>query len=382
MAKDINGKKLPKGITYRSDGRYMGRFVYQGEQFTFYNSNLKEITKEMQNKRYEVEHGLYSKESNLTMDSWFNTWMDEYKINSVKYGTLLIYRKTYTLYIEKPFGKKKLTDIRPEHIQKLLNEMNQKYARETIKLVVVVLGGMYKQAYKNGIIQKNPVPLTTMPRETKKKEIRVLDMKEQKLFLEAAESSPYYDLYRVALNTGMRAGELRALEWSDIDFRNKMIHVNGTLKYQKGKGYYKDLPKTKTSNRDIPMLDIVYTIFKEQKRQQSKRRLAVGEKWQPMVGLEKLVFTNEFGQPASHDALNHDMKKIERYINEEGTEFNHITPHTLRHTFATRGLENGIPPKVMQEFLGHTSITMTLDIYSHVLPDTKANEIQKLANLF
>lgn len=382
MAKDTNSKKLPKGITYRSDGRYMGRFVHQGEKFTFYNSNLKELTKEMQNKRYEVEHGLYSKESNLTMDSWFTTWMDEYKANSVKYGTLLIYRKTYTLYIEKPFGKRKLTDIRPEHIQKLLNEMNQKYARETIKLVVVVLGGMYKQAYKNGIIQKNPVPLTTMPRETKKKEIRVLDMKEQKLFLEAAESSPYYDLYRVALNTGMRAGELRALEWSDIDFRNKMIHVNGTLKYQKGEGYYKDLPKTKTSDRDIPMLDTVYTIFKEQKRQQSKRRLAVGEKWQPMTGLEKLVFTNEFGHPVSHDALNHDMKKIERCINEEGQEFNHITPHTLRHTFATRGLENGIPPKVMQEFLGHTSITMTLDIYSHVLPDTKASEIQKLANLF
>lgn len=76
------------------------------------------------------------------------------------------------------------------------------------------------------------------------------------------------------------------------------------------------------------------------------------------------------------------MKKIEAKIREAGYDFANISPHALRHTFATRGMEKGIPPKVMQELLGHTSITMTLDIYSHVLPNTKAQEIKKLTNMF
>lgn len=382
MAKYLNGKELPKGITYRSDGRYMGRFVYQGEQFVFYDTDLKALTKEMQEKRYEVEHGLYSKESNITVESWFKIWMEEYKANSVKYGTIESYKEVYKKYIKKSLGKRRLAEIRPEQIQKLINEMNETFSRSTIKLVIVVLGGMYKQALKNGIVQRNPIPLTSMPRETKKKEFRVLSLNEQKQFIEAAADGRFYDLYQVALNTGMRVGELRALEWQDIDFKNRIIHVTGTLKHHKGKGYLKDTPKTRSSERDIPMLDSVYSVLKNRKRQQSEQRLSLGERWQPHPGLDRLVFTNEFGHPVCHDGLNQDIKRIEQSIREAGHSFEHITPHTLRHTFATRGLENGIKPKVMQELLGHTSITMTMDIYSHVLPDTKAQEIQKLANLF
>lgn len=389
MEKAKNSPNLPKGIRQRKDGRYEARFTYKGESYTIYNKDLKAIKKELQNLKYEVEHGIYSKESKVSVDSWYKTWMEEYKKNNVKYGTYENYERIYELYIKKRLGKKALADIRPEHIQSIYNKLqNDGYSHKTISLTAVVLGGMFKQAYKNQMIIRNPVELATIPRNQKrKKDFRVMSAAEQKLFLQEAVNSSYYNFYVVSLGTGMRSGEVRALEWSDIDFKNKIIHVNGTLKYINGKGYVKDTPKTTSSERDIPMLDEVIKALKQQRKEQRELKFAVGPDWIPYPGLENLVFTSQYhrkgyGIPVSHTAINTDLNKITAAINKAGTSFEKITPHTLRHTFATRGLENGIPPKVMQELLGHTSITMTLDIYSHVLPDTKAAELQKIANMF
>ena len=116
--------------------------------------------------------------------------------------------------------------------------------------------------------------------------------------------------------------------------------------------------------------------------------MLLGLKWQPMEGLENLVFTSQynrkgFGVPIGQVSLNVDLEKIVVKIkSDKMINFEKLTPHALRHTFATRGLENKIEPKVMQELLGHTSITMTLDIYSHVLPDMKASEIRKIGHIF
>ena len=371
---------LPPGITQRPDGRYMGRFSYQGERFTFYDKDLRKLMKKMQEKQYEMEHGFYCKETNIILDKWFSTWISEYKIHAVKAGTIEAYTTSYNLYIRKKLGKKKLTQIRSEHIQKLINEMTEEYAKSTINLVFIVLNGMYKQAVKNKIIAYNPLEAVTLPKAKKKREVRVLSMEEQKIFLQYAKESVYQDFYIVALNTGMRLGEMRGLMWKDIDFQNKVIHVRRTMRYFHGKGTVLDTPKTATSVRDIPMLDEVYEVLRRHKKEQMEYRFMLGDMWKE--DFEDLVFTAPFGKHISDTAINMDMNAVVDRIKASGIEFDHIYPHVLRHTFATRGLEKGIPPKVMQELLGHTSITMTLDIYSHVLPDVKSKEIQKIANLF
>ena len=139
--------------------------------------------------------------------------------------------------------------------------------------MAVVLGGMFKQAYRNQIIRKNPVELVTRPRkQTKRKDLRVLNREEQKIFLKYASDSLYCNVYQVALATGLRSGELRALEWEDIDFKNRNIHVTGTLKYHNGEGYRKDLPKTVSSDRVIPMIDEVYKILKQQRKEQAEKQ--------------------------------------------------------------------------------------------------------------
>ena len=106
MVKNSDKKPLPKGILQRPDGRYMGRFTFSGERYTLYNTNLKKLQKELSNLQYEVEHGLYAKDTKITVGAWFHIWMEEYKKNSVKYGTYENYEKVYALYIKDKLEKR------------------------------------------------------------------------------------------------------------------------------------------------------------------------------------------------------------------------------------------------------------------------------------
>ena len=142
------------------------------------------------------------------------------------------------------------------------------------------------------------MPLAILPKAGDKKQSRVLTQEEQTLFLKyaKAKNSYLYNFFALALRTGMRNGELRALQWADIDFDNKIIHVNGTLKYiAKAKVKYMiDEPKSETSKRDIPMLDNLVTVLREHRKRQLATRMLLGDKWRPEPGFENLVFTGSF----------------------------------------------------------------------------------------
>ena len=238
---------------------------------------------------------------------------------------------------------------------------------------------------RNDIIMKNPVKLANIPKKPKRTERRVLSEQEQELFLKYSENSSFHNFYVLALATGLRIGELTALTWKDIDLKEEFLTVTGTLKYFKDTGFYKDTPKSDAGNRTVPLLPSICTMLRKLKREQNKSRLAAGPKWAPVEGLEHLVFTNKYGKPLKKRTIAYDIDTITETINKSEENipyFEKFSPHTLRHTFATRALENGIPPKVVQEILGHSSITMTLDLYTHVLPKTKSSEIMKIANLF
>lgn len=382
MASNKDEKKLPSGIVQRSDGRFMGRFSFNGERYNVYDNDLKAVKKKLADLKYEVEHGLFAKQENITVSGWFDIWIKEYKEPTVKKGTVGVYRDNFNSYIKSTLGKKKLKDIRPEHIQKVYNDLNKKgYSRNTVELVSVVLSGMYKQAVKNKIIRENPVPLATLPRIEEKKEPRVMTLDEQRTFMEYSKDIYLNDLFELALSTGMRSGELRGLQWKDIDFKNKLIHITGTLVYVNN-DYLMDTPKTPTSRRDIPMLDNVVNLLRRRKARQSEERLRLGNKWKAKEGLENLVFTTETGYPINRDILKQEVNRVIDCIRKDNANFDHITPHTFRHTFATRCIENGMSPQVLKTLLGHSKLSMTMDLYSHVLPNTKAAEIQRIASLF
>lgn len=385
MAKDLNGKVLPRGIIQRADGLYMGRFQYEGESYPpIYGKDWREVERKLNDLRYEVTHQMYSIKSKLTLDEWFDIWLKEYRGIRVKEGTKENYRNAYNGRIKPVLGKKRVTSIRMEQIQRLYNKMaEENYATETIKATAVLLYGMFKQAEKVGLVSKNVAALATIPKAKGSKERVALTVEEQALFQEYVKKySKFPHIYLVALCTGMRNGEVRGLTWDDVDFEKRIIHITGTLKYIKGKGTYRDDPKTKTSKRDIPMLNYCYDLLMEEKRIQDEEKDLAGTYWMPYQNLENLVFTKNNGQPISREMVTADMNRIFEHIKKEGQHLPQFTFHALRHTFATRGLEQGIDLKVMQTILGHTSLSMTSDLYSHVLPTTKSKEMEKLEEIF
>lgn len=385
MATDKNGKTLPKGITLRLDGRYMARFQYDGERYTIYDTNVKGLLEKMDNMKYELKHGIFCKPKEITVSAWFETWMEEYKYSTCKASTIQTYKQSYANYIQPALGKRKVTDIQPQALQKIINDLYKKgFSKSRVNFVFVILSGMFTQAQKNKLIINNPADSLVLPKYRKKSqnEKRVMSLEEQKLFLKYAKDSVYYDFYVIALSTGMRVNEIVGLQWSDIDWKNKLIHVTGTLVYLRtGLGRYKDTPKTASSRREIPMLNNIEELLKNIRHRQLENRLRLGDKWKEEEALKNMVLTYEEGGAIWDTGIRVDMKKIANQIKKDGIEFEPITPHALRHTFATRGLEQGIPLKVMQVILGHSSLAMTADLYSHVLPDTKAEEMKKIENI-
>lgn len=158
-----NDRKLPKGITMRKDGRYMARFMYQGKNYVLYDTNLEQLETAIEDLRYEVRHGLYEKEQNITVDAWFHTWMNEYKRRQVKATTCRVYDTTYSVHIKPYIGGKKMKDVRPLHLQQILNAESEKMKQQTLSGIHIVMNMLFKQAYKNGIIRQNPAERTTLP---------------------------------------------------------------------------------------------------------------------------------------------------------------------------------------------------------------------------
>ena len=310
-------KPLPKGITLRKDGRYMGRFMYRGEKYTVYGENPRKVKKELDNLRYEVEHSMYEKPSNITVDAWFLEWISTYKSRTVKPTTLENYQIAYKNHIQKSLGKKRLVDIRATDIQKILNAMADKnFAKGIIGRSKNVLNGMLEQARKNKLIKENPLSDVTMPNGAGKRQRNSLTRQEQEFVLEyVGNYAPgFYTLYALALCTGMRLGELLGLRWQDVDFSKRVIHVTGTLTKLSAKGSkpYRTTPKTRTSYRDIPMTKEAYEILKCERKEQLRVKMQQGEQWAPLEGLEDLVFLSWTGEPQSRSNIRNANQEADR----------------------------------------------------------------------
>lgn len=374
-------KKLPQGITLRKDGRYMWRFKYAGTTYSGYSKKISEAKKSMRDKRYEVEHGIYSKEQNIIYDAWFNEWIEVYKSAVCKPSTINLYKNVYNRYIKKIFGKKQVKSLRAEVIQKFVNEMAGKYSKAVVSTINFLLYDSLQQAVRNRIIARNPMENNTPPKYKNSEKKKALTAETERIFLNAAKESCYYPLYRMASLTGMRIGEILGLRWQNIDFDKGEISITHTMCYIPQKGQYLDAPKSAASRRIIPMekQSEVYELLKEWRKKQLRQRLQAGEYWKPLKGMEDIVFTTNHGTPHYDMNVRTDQRKIVEQLKKNGVEIDICTFHTLRHCFATRCIENGMDPKALQAILGHSTFAMTMDLYCDVMEDTKRKEMLKIA---
>lgn len=232
---------------------------------------------------------------------------------------------------------------------------------------------MLSKAMENDLLVKNPAKhLVTRICNEPKKERRVLTIKETELFIEYAKNCRYYNLFIVALETGMRIGELGGLFWSDVDFKKRAISINRTMCYVQGKnGYYFEThsPKTVSGKRLIPMTNKCAEALTRQKLIQSSCK---------NTEFSDLVFSTMRNRPLQEMSIITSINTILTNMSKDGIHIQKFRPHAFRHTFATRAIENGVNPKTLQKLLGHSTLQMTMDLYCHVTDDTLFNEMKKM----
>lgn len=398
MALDKNGKELPKGITWLpKKGLYMGRFQYEGQSYAVYTKTLKEAKKKLADQKYEAEHGLSGKADRITLNEWFDTWLKTYKTGKVKNTTIGTYTALYDRFVREPLGGRYLAKIRTVEIQRLYNEIIDKgLSPKYLKTLHNTLSNVFKMAVNNDLIAKNPCTQTIRP-TIDTPERRVLTASEQSRLLSFIRQEKYKNIepaITVLLGTGLRIGELLGMKWEDLDLESgeKTLTVRRTLvrttnKETQEKRFTFQEPKTASGTRTIPLQESVVKALRRQKINQAHHKLS--GRWNPPTGFEGLVFSGKKGQPQWRSCIAGSLDKIITAMNEGEKELaikehrppvimEHINLHACRHSFATRCLEAGIAPKIVQSWLGHSSIEITLDLYSHVNQDVSFENMRRL----
>jgi len=374
MGKSINGKELGRGITQRkSDGLYQGRFTNRfGKVVTLYDKTYRGIREQLQKAQCEDSKALNVVSKDVTLDEWYKVWMDTCKKNC-RDSTKQTYANHYKR-IQKELGYRKLTALTLVILQQEFNKLDSDNERKNSKKILV---DMLEKAIASDLLVKNVAKqINPIISKEKKKKRRVLTVEETKWFLSAANGSFYADLYILALETGMRVGELMGLMWRDVDFDKKMIHISRTLCYFSCEGNYifeVHPPKTENSERIIPMSNRAYEALKRQRVQRQKILLKNSDTAEEY---KDLVFVTRNNKPTQQFILQECMDVVSKKIQQEHPEFERISPHTFRHSFATRAIENGVQPKTLQILLGHASLQTTMDRYCHVTDDTTVAAIK------
>lgn len=385
MGKDLKGKELGVGLSQRKDGRFSAKFTKKNgnrSEKTF--SKVTEAREWLSEQKY-LDSTIGT--GDMLVDDWYKFWIANYKEGIVADNTAKNYRNRYKANIKKEIGNMKLCDVKQLHCQRILNDMfeNGRYSFGTMELTQITMHAIFKGAIENGYLYRNPAEGLKLKRREEEDERRVLTRDEQKTFKEYAKDSLYSNAYCLVLETGLRSGEVGGLKWEDVDLENKVLYVRRTLLQDAKKGgFYFGLPKSKQSKRKIPLTNEAVSILKNQKILQNKLKIK-SKDWH--TEWNGLVFTTINGNPVGSSTFRMMMIRIVNNINldrkcssEDGVyeEFKHAYMHALRHTFATRCIENGVQPKTLQKILGHSTLAVTMDLYVHVTDEHIFEEIKKM----
>lgn len=389
MGKSLKGKECGKGIRQRKDGLYSARFVDKlGNRHEKYFATIPEARNWIEESKYADKHEGIFVPTETTVDEWFEFWIENI-VGDLAPNTLRNYRERYTFNIQPVIGKMAIANVKPMHCKKVLLQMDETYAGSTIRQTYIAMGTMLKAALMNDLIIKHPMNGVRYTKPVRAKDdIKFLTREEQRIFLEAAKRSHNYNQYALILETGLRTGELIGLTWDAIDFEKRTLTVNKTLEYRHKQGYWRaGPPKTPQSYRTIPLTERAHNILKEiwDNREYRKKSPLLSETLEyidrrtgatSQLVMGDLVFINfRTGEPAKNSSYDTHLYKL---CDEAGIK--RFCMHALRHTYATRAIEAGMQPKVLQKLLGHASIKTTMDRYVHVTTESMDQAIKQFEN--
>lgn len=369
MGKDLRGKELGEGILQTKSGTYKARLrCKNGNRITKTFDKLTEARAWLIDARYEEEHLGIATGADMMVDSWFEYWINEIIGPRLKYNTLVSYKGRYNNRISPIIGKMPLTDVLPIHCQQAIN-----YAQAegdvpgSVAKIKSIMGAVFEAAVENQLIHVNPVTSSIKYVHGSAPIRTILTVDQQRDFLDKGSRYAHFDEFVFVLNTGLRCGEMCALRWQDIDWNNRVIHINGTMYFNQDKHQFEvNSPKTEAGIRTIPLKDEAIEILKKMKKLRSERPIS--------MMYRDFVFVGREGKPLKTYAYNKSLARIGKKIGVDK-----LTMHSLRHTFATRCIEDGMKPNVLQKLLGHSTIAMTMDLYVHVTDDERISEMNKVS---
>jgi integrase len=364
MTNDTRQPKMKGGIRKRGDsytiaislGRnpVTGKYKYHYETVTGTREQAKKRRAELIN---QLDNGTFIKPSKLTIAEYLRRWLTDYARPNLSPKAFERYENIVQAYLTPTFGTIILTQLRPEHIQGYYTSMMSRgLSPSTVKYHHAVIHKALRTAMKWQLLKHNPADGVDVPRQ-RHVEMQTWDDSEVRQFLEVAKRSSYYVLFHTALFTGMRRSELLGLQWRDIDIQQ--IHVSRSLHRLRDGRYVFTQPKSAKSRRAIDLSPSSVLTLAEHKERQEGIRTMLGI---PLTQ-DDLVFSTPEGNPLRPDTVTRAWRMLAVKAGVKP-----IRLHDARHTHATLMLKQGVHPKIVQERLGHATITMTLDIYSHVTP--------------
>ena len=393
--KDNKGRNLRTGEYYNPKTHvYQFRKMIDGERVTISDMDLSELRKRENELLVALDKGQSMKyrNKNMTLNDYFEFWSTTYAPNGRKPSTLFRYKQYYEAYAKETIGNKKIGKITKVDIQIIFNDLIAKGLKHlTLNVLRSCLNGVFECALDEDIIFKNPARnIELPPRDSKTK--TALSDEQLDIFMNYVKNTEefigYYPLFVILFNTGVRVGELAALTWSDIDLSEETIRIEKSLvsvdKNTFGFQYAIGSPKSKKSVRTISMNAATKNALMIQKiRSKNDQNYSVPiiDDLGRVIGeCKDFVFTSSSNKVLTEatvkDRIHAIVDRYNKGVSADGISLEYFSPHTTRHTFTSKAYEAGADMKMISELLGHSSTSITFDIYTH-LTDKKRLEKQE-----
>jgi integrase len=348
----------------KDDGRWMARYtVYTAKgpkRKTLYGKTRAEVAAKLTKAMSDRDGGLIFDAGNLTLDEYLDRWLIDSLRGTVRASTCVRHEVNVRVHINPALGRVKLKGLTPAHVRGLHREkLDAGLAPATVRKIHSTLHKALSQAVADGLIPRNAAAVKA-PRPVPK-EINPLSAEEARALLEAAVAvgDRFEALYVLAITAGLRRGELLGLRWEDADLKRGVMRVGRAL-VREGGGYRPGNTKTKRGRRSIRLTPRAISALKAHRKRQLEEKMKFAGLWRD----HGLIFATQVGTPVNPENLvKRSFKPLLRRAGLPEIRF-----HDLRHTCATLLLGGGVHPKLVQELLGHATVAMTLDTYSHFLP--------------
>lgn len=363
-------RKRPNG-TWEARVAYIDPITGHQIRFSFYGSTAKAVRAKLKEARSRIDSGAPVRDAKRPVADWLAQWRTTtLAASDRKETTKELYEGLCRRHLEPaPFGELTLDRVTAADVERLILTLrDKKLAESTVRTVYTILRAALDGAVRDQLISRNPAALVKRPR-VEAREAKYVPVESTKSLLEAAKGLRYYPAVLLIAATGIRRGEVAALQWDDVDLVAGEFVVRRTLGRVKGI-LVVTTPKTGKARRAIPLSPALVQLLKDHRVTQEQERGTAGSLWQD----NGLVFPTETGTPVDPRNLLRTVQIAARKINANG-----VGVHSLRHSAAVAWLESGVHIKAVSDLLGHASIAITGDIYGHTSQETARSAVGGLA---